>query len=210
MKRENSLNGLIVVLSAPSGAGKTSVVSGVLNKHPDIVFSVSVTTRVPREGEKEGIDYYFISDEEFDRLIKRRDFSEWAVVYGYRYGTLKRTIQENMDEGRTILLDTDTVGAFNIKKHFPESVLIFIAPPSLESLRERLQNRNTERQDWINKRIEAVPQEMKLMPEYDYIVVNDKLSEAISQVEAIILAERHKSKRMIPSLTLWRKFSNGY
>ncbi len=210
MKRENSLNGLIVVLSAPSGAGKTSVVSGVLNKYPDIVFSVSVTTRVPREGEKEGIDYYFISDEEFDRLIKREDFSEWAVVYGHRYGTLKRTIQENMDEGRTILLDTDTVGAFNIKKHFPESVLIFIAPPSLESLRERLQNRNTERQDWFNMRIEAVPQEMKLMPEYDYIVVNDKLSEAISQVEAIILAERHKSKRMIPSLTLWRKFINGY
>ena len=210
MKRENSLNGLIVVVSAPSGAGKTSVVSGVLNKHPDIVFSVSVTTRVPREGEKEGIDYYFITDEEFDRLIKSGDFAEWAVVYSHRYGTLKRTIQENMDEGRTILLDTDTVGAFNIKKHFPESVLIFIAPPSLETLRERLQNRNTEKQDWINKRIEAVPQEIKRMPEYDYIVVNDKLTEAISQVEAIILAERHKSERMTHSLTLWREFINGY
>jgi len=210
LKRENSLNGLIVVVSAPSGAGKTSVISGMLNKHPDIVFSVSVTTRVPREGEKEGIDYYFITDEEFDRLIKSGDFAEWAVVYSHRYGTLKRTIQENMDEGRTILLDTDTVGAFNIKKHFPESVLIFIAPPSLETLRERLQNRNTEKQDWINKRIEAVPQEIKRMPEYDYIVVNDKLTEAISQVEAIILAERHKSERMTHSLTLWREFINGY
>ncbi|MBT4482092.1 MAG: guanylate kinase [Candidatus Latescibacteria bacterium] len=188
MKGNNKSTGLLVVVSAPSGAGKTSVLSEVMRKFPDINFSVSVTTRPPREGERDGVNYFFVTDEEFEALIERDDFVEWAVVHGNRYGTLKSTVQDALDNNRTIILDTDTVGAFNIKKHFPDTVLIFIAPPSQEALRERLESRNTESRELIQKRLDAAPGEMARMAEYDYIVLNETLSNAAAQIGSIIEA----------------------
>lgn len=180
----------------------------VLKIHPDILFSVSVTTRPPREGESNGVNYNFVTDEEFDGYIESGDFVEWAVVHGNRYGTLKGTIKEALENNRAMILDTDTVGAFNIKKLYPDAVLVFIAPPSPEMLCERLRNRNTESGELIRKRLEAAPLEMSRMSDYDYIVLNDEISKAVSRISTIIKAEKLRSEQILPSLTSWRKYIN--
>ena len=198
--------GLIVVLSAPSGAGKTSVLKEVLNLHPEFAFSTSITTREPRKNECDGVDYQFISEDEFVERIDRGEFIEWAVVHGHRYGTLKCSVSDAQQRGQTIILDTDTVGASNIKKLFPEAILIFIIPPSLDILTERLKLRNTESPKRFSKRLSAVPQEIKQMKMFDYIVLNDTLEVAVSQVMTIIGAENLKSNKMIPKLSEWRNY----
>ena len=205
---EPEKKGLLFVFSAPSGSGKTSVLAEVLKIHPDILFSVSVTTRPPREGESNGVNYNFVTDEEFDGYIESGDFVEWAVVHDNRYGTLKGTIKEALENNLTMILDTDTVGAFNIKKLYPDAVLVFIAPPSPEMLRERLRNRNTESGELIRKRLEAAPLEMSRMSDYDYIVLNDEISKAVSRISTIIKAEKLRSEQILPSLTLWREYIN--
>ncbi|MHB9030034.1 MAG: guanylate kinase [Candidatus Latescibacterota bacterium] len=201
--------GLLVVVSAPSGAGKTSVLKEILQRYPEIRFSVSVTTRKPRPGERHGVDYYFICDQEFDRLTAADEFIEWAVVHGCRYGTLRKTLAECVRNGETVIFDTDTVGARNIKSIFPESVLIFIAPPSPEALRIRLESRDTESPERIRMRLDAAPEEMERAREYDYIVINDTLEKAIAGVEAILTSERMRSKRVLPFLKEWRINLNG-
>ena len=180
------------------------MLNGVLERRTDASFSVSVTTRPPRTGEIDGTDYYFVSDEDFDCYLSDDAFVEWAVVHGNRYGTLKRTIDRGIATGATLILDTDTVGAFNIKKQYPDSVLIFIAPPSPEALRTRLTTRNTDTAEVIRRRLEAAPEEIGRMREYDYVVVNDDLTDAIERVNTIIDAERMKTQRMLPLLTSWR------
>ncbi len=202
---EKSINpGLLVVFSAPSGAGKTSVLRGLLARHPEIRFSVSATTRAPRPGELHGRDYYFIDDREFDRRIENEEFIEWAIVHGCRYGTLRSAVAASVRGGETVLFDTDTVGALNIKTFFPESVLIFIAPPSPKALRSRLENRDTETPERFRMRLGAAPREMERAVAYDYIVVNDTIENAVSGVEAILVAERLRSIRMQSILKEWR------
>jgi guanylate kinase len=208
-KGEREYSGLLVVISAPSGAGKTSVLKEILTRHPEIRFSVSVTTRKPRTGEQHGVDYYFISDEEFDRRVAADEFLEWAEVHGCRYGTLRKTLTEYVRNGATVIFDTDTVGARNIKSIFPESVLIFIAPPSPQALRTRLESRDTESPERIRMRLAAAPREMERAREYDYIVVNDSLEKAIAGVEAILASERMRSSKMLPFLNEWRINLNG-
>ena len=203
-------NGLIIVFSAPSGAGKTSVLHEILRRHPQIDFSISVTTRQPRGAEQNGVDYQFVSNEEFDDLVRKDTFVEWAVVHGFRYGTLKSAINKALQLGRTIIMDTDTVGAFNIKKQFPQAVLIFLVPPSPDILFERLKNRHTESPDRLERRCSAVPNEMKQMKLYDYIVLNDTVQAAVDQVHAIITAENLKSKKILPKLSAWRNFIDEY
>lgn len=203
-------DGLIVVFSAPSGAGKTSVLHEILKLHPEIDFSISVTTRKPRGAERNGVDYQFVSDGEFDDLVRMDAFVEWAVVHGFRYGTLKSAINKAQQSGKTIIMDTDTVGAFNIKKQYPEAVLIFLVPPSPDILFERLKNRHTESPDLLERRRSAVPDEMKQMKLYDYIVLNDTLQAAVDQVHAIITAENLKSKKIISKLSAWRNFIDEY
>lgn len=204
-----SPNGLLVVISAPSGAGKTSVLRGIMARRPGIRFSVSATTRKPRAGERNGVDYHFLSEEEFDRAAGAGEFIEWAVVHGRRYGSLRKTVAESVGKGETIIFDTDTVGARNIKALFPEAVLIFIAPPSPEALRERLERRETETPESIRTRLDAVPAEMHRAGEYDYIVVNDTLDAAIDRMDAILAAESLRSGRVLPFLTEWREYLHG-
>jgi len=161
------LKGLLIVISAPSGAGKTSVLFEVLKLHPEIKFSVSATTRKPREDEKDGVNYHFLTEEEFEDSIQRGELLEWNVVHGNKYGTLKSSIEEFLEKGENIILDTDTVGAFNIRKHYPEAILIFIVPPSPDVLMERLEKRSTGSPEDIKKRFETFPQEISRMHEYN-------------------------------------------
>jgi len=201
--------GLVIVVSAPSGAGKTSVLSMVFKRYPEIKFSVSVTTRPPREGECNGVDYHFVNDETFSKMIENGEFAEWAVVYGNRYGTLKKTLEETIASEDILILDTDTVGAFSIKSMFPEAVLVFIVPPSPDVLKERLAKRNTESHERIAKRIADAPKEVSRMNEYDYIIINEKLEDAAEKFCSIIDAEKQKTERMQSRLTIWRRYLNG-
>lgn len=206
MTGSSAARGLVLVVSAPSGAGKTSVLRGLFERRTGLAFSVSATTRPRREAERDGVDYHFMTDAEFDGALERDEFAEWAVVHGNRYGTLKRTIDEALAGGNTIMLDTDTVGAFNIRKAYPEAVLVFIAPPSMNVLRERLENRRTETAEHIAKRLSAVPAEISRMREYDYIIVNDDIEVAVSKLDAVIEAELLRSGRVVPTLDEWRSF----
>lgn len=208
-KKYNS-NGLLLVISGLSGSGKTSILSEFLKKHPEVKFSVSVTTRPPRNEERDGINYYFVSDKEFDSYIEKGEFIEWAVVHGNRYGTLKRTFQEAIDKNLTTIFDTDTVGAFNIKKKFPDALMIFVVPPSLEILVQRLKKRDTETPEIIQKRLDAAPGEMARMSGYDYIVLNDTISDAVDRISAIVKAELLKTEKMLPLLNSWRKIIDGF
>ena len=203
------IKGRLIVISAPSGAGKTSVLFEILKRHPEIKFSVSSTTRTPREGEKEGIDYHYVTEEEFDASIKQNDFLEWNTVHGNKYGTLKQSVDDEIGKGTTIILDTDTIGAFNIRKQYPDALLIFILPPSPKVLHERLMSRDTESHKHIKQRLEAAPREIARMFDYDYIVINDTLSTAVSQICAIIEAENLRSTHVFSALSEWRKYIDG-
>ena len=202
--------GLVIVVSAPSGSGKTSILDTLFAKRPGLRFSVSVTTRVPRPGEVDGEDYRFVDDETFDRHIAGEAFVEWAEVHGNRYGTLKQTIEDAVSIGTDIILDTDTVGAAGIRAAFPDAVLIFVAPPSPGELRDRLTRRNTESPDSFRERQDAVPGEMARMTEYDYVIINKTIETAVARFEAIIDAEHQRSARVLPCLTAWRDSIHGH
>jgi len=178
--------GRLIVLSAPSGSGKTTIAKAIMQKYPSIVFSVSATTRSLRNGEQHGKDYYFLSREEFERRIKAGKLVEWEEIYGDLYGTLKSEIDGALETGRVMLLDVDVKGALSIKQHYPEALLIFIKPPSVESLKQRLTGRKTEDELALGKRLERVPMELELGAKFDHQIVNDDLPQAIARVEAIV------------------------
>ncbi len=179
----------LYVFSAPSGSGKTTIVRDVLKSHPDFVFSISATTRKKRADEKEGVDYFFLSENEFLEKVSKGDFVEWEKFYDYYYGTLKNLVDDNLDKGLSSVFEVDVKGALNIKKHYPNSVLIFIAPPSIQELKERLINRNTETDDDLNKRIERAEMELSFKDRFDYVVSNINLEEAKIEVKKIIEME---------------------
>jgi guanylate kinase len=198
LKTQNSgktQNSCLVVLSSPSGGGKTTICQKILNKHKDYLYSISATTRKKRKNEKEGRDYFFLSQDQFDQIRKKRGFVEWAKVHGEYYGTLKRFVDKAKEEGKTALFVLDVQGGMAIKKKYPESVLIFLLPPSLEELKKRLFHRGTDRADEIEKRLKIALKEMKFWSKYDYVVINKNLEETVKLVEKIIEAERHKSFR---------------
>lgn len=178
--------GTIFVVAAPSGAGKTTIVRQILKIFPQIVFSISATTRKKRDAEQHGVDYFFLSEEDFKRKIEEDEFVEWERFYDYYYGTLKSFINAQTDAGKPVLLEVDVKGALNIKKIYPESVLIYIMPPGIEELKQRLLNRNTETEEDFKKRIERAEMELSLKDNFDYIVVNNKLDVAIEEVKKII------------------------
>ncbi len=180
----------LFVFSAPSGCGKTTIAHAILNLHPEMLFSVSATSRPKRANETDGKDYFFLSLEEFSDNIRIGALVEWEEIYGNYYGTLRREVERALQSGTSMVFDIDVKGALSIKRHYPEqTVLIFIEPPSLEELIQRLKNRQTEDSESLKKRIERVPMEMEQRVLFDEHVVNDNLEQAITEVDAII--KRH-------------------
>lgn len=184
--------GILLILSGPSGVGKGTVGKMLLARSGgSMVFSVSCTTRAPREGEQDGKDYFFISDEEFDRMIADGEFLEYMNVFGKNhYGTPRKYVESEINAGRDVLLDIDVNGAMNVKQNFPDAVAIMLVPPSMKELRARLEGRGTEEQDVIERRLAEAKKELSFMPRYDYIVVNDDLDLAVAQCEQVIESAR--------------------
>jgi guanylate kinase len=179
----------LFVFSAPSGSGKTTIVRDVLKNFPDFEFSISATTRKKRSNEKDKIDYYFINEEEFKRKIDACEFVEWEKFYDYYYGTLKSVVDGNLAKNISTVFEVDVKGALRIKKAYSNSVLIFIAPPGIDVLKERLINRNTETDEDLKKRIERAEMELSFKDKFDYVVTNINLAEAKEEVKRIIERE---------------------
>ncbi len=179
--------GKILIISAPSGSGKTTILKRVLAETPEVTYSVSATTRKPRSNEVHGKDYFFVSEEEFLKGIKEGAFVEWEKVYDYYYGTYKNFIFDIINQGRHILLEIDVKGALNIKSQFPESVSVFIIPPDIETLRQRLQNRKTESEADLKKRLDLAVHELQEKDKFDYRVVNAELDTAVKELHDLIL-----------------------
>jgi guanylate kinase len=182
------MKGLLVIISSPSGGGKTSIIQKILKKYPEqYVYSVSATTRKPRPGEVDGTDYFFLSDEQFQKDIENNLFLEWENVHGYLYGTPKKYIEKFIDEGKYVLLDIDVNGALRIADNYSErTITIFVAPPSMDSLIERLKNRKTDSAEEINRRLERIPMEMEKAKQFDHVIINDQLDETVEQVVRIV------------------------
>jgi guanylate kinase len=178
--------GNLVVISAPSGCGKTTIVKKILEYFPDIHFSVSATTRPKRNNETDGIEYYFIAMEEFNVKINNNEFLEWNEHFGNKYGTLKSITDEELDKGKDIILDLDVNGAINVKKNREKARLVFIKPPSLEVLKERLMNRGTETEETLAIRLKRAEEELEKSKNFDYIIVNDILENAIEEMKQLI------------------------
>lgn len=178
----------VIVISGPSGVGKTTIYKRLLTELSDrIDFSISATTRKPRKNEINGVDYYFMSIEEFEKLKEKNEFVEWAIVYGNYYGTLKSEIERILKSGKSCLLDIDVQGGLNVKKNLPESYLIFIKPPSEEALKERITSRNLDSKEEIEKRLSVAKQEMEYSKFYDTIIENDELDGCYNRVKSEIL-----------------------
>ena len=190
MKRE----GILFVISAPSGAGKTSLCNEIIDFFPGLRHSVSYTTRPPRRGEKEGVDYHFVAEQRFDEMVARGEFAEWAEVHGNRYGTALETLGNARGVGVDILLDIDCQGAAHLKKTLGQGVFIFIVPPSFSELKQRLEGRNTEAPQVIERRIGNAHREIREAPWYDYVVINDDFAVALDQLKAIVVAERCRTR----------------
>lgn len=189
-------NGLLVVLSAPAGCGKDTVLAELKKSDSNIVQSISMTTRAPREGENNGVDYYFTTIEDFEAKIDGNEFLEY-VKYGVNYyGTPKKTIEEMLDSGKNVILKIEVEGAGNVRKLYPEAVSIFIMPPSFSELSRRLRNRGTETEEDITRRLKIAEDEMQKASEYNYVVINDDLTTCVEDVLAIIRAERFKYLNM--------------
>lgn len=190
-------SGSLIVISGPSGAGKGTIVKALLDKYPSIHYSVSATTRAPREGEVNGVNYWFIEREEFLRMRSQDELLEWAEVYGNFYGTPRRRVMEALNRGHDIILEIDPQGAMKIKQNFSSAIFVYIVPPSPRELSRRICGRGTESQDAIRCRLNSVASELQYVNEYDYLVINDDLVEATADVAAIIRAEKWRVKRNI-------------
>jgi len=177
--------GHLFIISAPSGAGKTTLVKAVLQQFRDVLYSISYTTRKPRAEERDSVDYHFVSKQDFKKGIKKGRWAEWAEVYGNYYGTSAEFIEKSLSSGRDILLDIDVQGTLQILKHYPDSVTIFILPPSMDDLRKRLEIRGSDSQAVIEKRLVNASKEMDQRELYHHIIVNDKLPAAIKELSAI-------------------------
>lgn len=190
---------LVIIISAPSGCGKTTIVNKLLGKMPGIKRSISCTTRAPREGEADGEDYIFMSEEEFKRKREEGAFLEWEDNFGQSYGTLEAQAKEAASEGRDIVLSIDVKGARKVKKKIPESISVFIMPPSVEELYARLKGRNTDNNEQLEMRIKEARKEIEASDEYDYLVVNEDLDQAIEEICAIITEEKENRKEQTKS-----------
>ena len=184
--------GVLAVISGFSGAGKGTIMKELIKRY-DYFLSVSATTRRPRDGEVDGKDYYFHTKEEFQQMIDQGELVEWAEYVGNFYGTPKKRVEEQLDQGRDVLLEIEMQGGMLVKQQFPDSLLIFISPPSAEVLKERLAGRGTESPEEIKRRLQRAVEEVKYMKDYDYIIVNDDLEDAINKVNDLIRYDHYKA-----------------
>ena len=190
-KKEN----LLFVVSAPSGGGKTTLCREVLNRLPNLAFSISHTTRPPRSGEIEGGNYFFISPQEFQDALDQGKMAEWTEIYGNRYGTSRQTIEDIFARGCDVLFDIDEPGARQLKEAFPSVITVVVLPPSLPVLRQRLIDRGTEQGEKLDRRLKQAREELASMSWYDYAVINDTIEEAVDQLRAVIISERCRRNR---------------
>ena len=190
------MKGLLLVISGPSGAGKGTICRALREKMPGIGYSISATTRPPRPGEKDGESYFFVDRESFLKLVKEGAFLEWAEVYGELYGTPREPVEKALARGQDIILEIDTQGAAQVKRWYPEGVFIFVIPPSFTELEKRIKGRGTESPAAISDRLAWVKKEMDQLDLYDYVVVNDRVEEAVAKIQAIIIAEKCRTKRL--------------
>jgi guanylate kinase len=189
--------GLLIVISGPSGTGKGTICKKVIENSTDLEVSVSATTRKPRIGEIDGVNYYFINEEDFKERINNNDFLEHAFVYGNYYGTPKSNIMNKLNAGISVILEIDIQGALKVRKSHDDGVFIFILPPSLQELQKRIVSRGTDSEKVISNRLKCTKEELKFAVEYDYVVLNDDLLEATDKVRKIIDVEKMKSHRNI-------------
>lgn len=187
--------GFLLVLSGPSGSGKGTVSQELLKNNKDIVFSTSVTTRTPRPGEVDGENYFFVDIEKFEDMAKNNELLEYAFVHTNYYGTPKEFVFNEIEKGEIVLVEIDVQGALQIKKNYKDAIFIFLIPPTIDELKQRLTNRGTETEEEIKVRFENAFKELDFVGEYDYFIINDKVEQAVSNIETIIEAEKLRVKR---------------
>lgn len=195
--------GILVVLSGPSGVGKGTVCSALRQRSKQLVYSVSATTRAPREGEKDGVNYFFKTKEQFLAMIERDELLEWAEYVGNYYGTPRSFVRQTIEAGNDIILEIEVQGALKVKEKFPDAVFIFLLPPSLNELRNRIVTRGTENEETIRTRMAVALEEIGLLAHYDYAIVNDEVDAACRRIEAIVTAEHCRRERYVPKIQQW-------
>ena len=193
---KSNTKGSLIVLSGPSGAGKGTICNEVLNNNKNVWLSISCTSRKPRNGEIEGVNYYFLSKDEFESKIENNGFLEYAIYNDNYYGTPRDKIKEKLDQGIDVILEIEVQGALKVKELVKEAIFIFILPPSMEELKARLKNRGTETEEKILKRFKTAYNEINEINKYNYVVVNDKIDSAVSKINAILLAEKCRADRI--------------
>lgn len=192
--------GLMLIVSGPSGTGKGTICAEYMKEHEETILSVSATTRKPRDGEVDGTHYYFLTDEEFDQMIAEDGFLEWAEYGKNRYGTPKKPVIDAMNRGKDVILEIEVQGAMQVKERYPEGVFVFVVPPSMEILRERLTGRNTETAQQVEMRLDKAVSELGEMDKYNYIIVNDKLDAAVDELYHITMAEKANTVRCLDDI----------
>ena len=187
--------GLLLVVSGPSGCGKGTVCDLLRQRNRELIYSISATTRRPRPGEQDGVNYFFLTQKQFQNQVKEDGFLEWAEVFGNLYGTPRRWVEDRLARGRDVLLEIDTQGALQVKASYPAGILLFLLPPSMAELKRRIDGRGTENAAERERRFQAARQEIAQIRNYDYLVVNDEVTQAVLKIEAILLAERSRIRR---------------
>lgn len=201
--------GVLIIISGPSGAGKGTICKALLEKHNDLFLSVSATTREPRKGEVNGVNYYFLTKEEFKSKIEEGDFLEWAEVYGNYYGTPKSKVQEMIDSGKNVILEIDIQGALKVKENSEEGVFIFILPPSMEELKHRIINRGSETPESLLERFNSAYKEINYISKYNYGIVNDTVESAVNKIENILVSEQCRVDKMNLSMFKYKEDNNN-